>query len=291
MTKKDDKIKAILDFILFENPSTQDQIAEELNISRRYVTQLLKPLIDQGVIKRSYMVDFKKYEDYIEDSYLDNDFVGNALIMDLLKNMLKHVLNQLETSFNALLNFDQELANVALEMDYSTNNMVETIRNSVDVIVNTNYNYVFSKSVLYTEIAYNLERIGDYCGHIAKFVVNEDLEVQEKLIKLLKKMFKLTNKMVYFSMIAFIEKKLDLKEDIMVMEDKLHELQSKSVNLIAVEMAEINLNKKELSNHFMYLFRVVKSFERIGDISIEIVDAAIEFHKNIPRPITPRSFR
>ncbi len=36
---------------------------------------------------------------------------------------------------------------------------------------------------------------------------------------------------------------------------------------------------------------LLKAFERIGDISIEIIDVAIEFHKNIPRSTTPRTFR
>jgi phosphate transport system protein len=29
----------------------------------------------------------------------------------------------------------------------------------------------------------------------------------------------------------------------------------------------------------------------MGDISVEIMDVSIEFHENIPRSTTPRSFR
>ena len=42
MSKKDRTLKEILDVILYENPSTQDEIAERLGITRRYVTQLLQ---------------------------------------------------------------------------------------------------------------------------------------------------------------------------------------------------------------------------------------------------------
>ena len=62
MGKKNLKLYDILEFIMYENPATQDEIAEKLGISRRYVTQLLKPLIDEGTVKRSYMVDLKKFE-------------------------------------------------------------------------------------------------------------------------------------------------------------------------------------------------------------------------------------
>ena len=90
---------------------------------------------------------------------------------------------------------------------------------------------------------------------------------------------------------AFLEAETDLKDDLMELEDSIHILQSKSINLIATQMAENSFDEKERSNYFIYLFRVIKAFERIGDISVEMMDVAIEFHENIPRPTTPRSFR
>ena len=62
MSKKDKTLKDILDFILYENPSTQDEIAEKLGITRRYVTQLLQPLVKDGTVKRAYIIDLKSYE-------------------------------------------------------------------------------------------------------------------------------------------------------------------------------------------------------------------------------------
>ena len=90
---------------------------------------------------------------------------------------------------------------------------------------------------------------------------------------------------------AFLEAETDLKDDLMELEDSIHILQSKSINLIATQMAENSFDEKERSNYFIYLFRVIKAFERIGDISVEMMDVAIEFHENIPRPTTPRTFR
>ena len=294
MSKRNKTLKEVLDIILYENPATLDEIADKLGITRRYVSQLLQPLIKDGTVKRAYMIDLKNYEQIFESigEYIAPQIAtGNVLISDMLNNMARHVHSQLETSFDAVLEYDEDLANKALEMDYATNNMVEKIRTSVETIVSINQHPEFSKSVLYNEVAYDLERIGDYCGHIAKFVINDVYEVNESILKKLKKMYKTAQKMIRLSMLVFLEGRTELRDDIIELEESIHILQSKAINLIATQMAENSFDEKERSNYFIYLFRVIKAFERIGDISVEIRDVAIEFHENIPRPTTPRSFR
>lgn len=294
MAKKNKTLMEVLDLILYENPATQDEIAQRLGISRRYVTQLIQPLIKDGTIKRAYMIDMKSYENVAESlgQYVSKkDVSGNVLINDVLANMAKHVHSQIEASFDAFLEYDENKAKRALEMDYATNNMVEKIRTSVETIISINQRPEFSKSVLYNEVAYDLERIGDYCGHIAKFVINDIYEVNESILKKLKKMYKTAQKILRLAMLTFLEGRTELKDDIMELEESLHILQSKAINLIATQMAESSFDEKERSNYFIYLFRVIKAFDRIGDISVEIKDVAIEFHENIPRPTTPRSFR
>lgn len=293
MSKKNKTLKDILDCILYENPSTQDEIAEKLGITRRYVTQLLQPLVKEGTVKRAYMIDLKVYEKLAESfgDYAPVSDSGYILVNDMLSNMAKHVQSQLQESFDAVQDYNENKANLALEMDYTTNNMVEKVRTSVETIVSINQHSELSKSMLYNEVAYDLERIGDYCGHIAKFVIEDVYEVDEVILKNLKKMHKTAQKMIRSAMLAFLEGKTNLKEDIMDFEESMHMLQNKSINIIATQMAENSFDEKERSNYFMYLFRVVKAFERIGDISIEIIDVAIEFHNNIPRSTTPRTFR
>ena len=283
-----------MDIILYENPSTQDEIAEKLGISRRYVTQLLQPLVKEGTVKRAYTIDLKSYEaiaQSLSDYISPKNTKGNVIVNEMLANMARHVHLQLEASFDAVLEYDEEKANKALEMDFATNNMVEKIRTSVETIVSMDYHSEFSKSLLYNEIAYDLERIGDYCGHIAKFVINDVYEIDEEVLKNLKKMYKTAQTMIPLSMRAFIEGKTELKDDLSELEETIHILQSKSINLIAEQMAESSFDEKERSNYFIYLFRLIKAFKRMGDISVEMMDVAIEFHDNIPRPTTPRTFR
>ena len=289
MGKKDKKLKDILDLILYENPATQDEIALKLGITRRYVAQLLQPLVKDGTVKRAYMIDLKSYESIAESlsDYHVNETKGNVLVND----MAKHVHSQIEVSFDAVLEYDKEKANKALEMDFATNNMVEKIRTSVETIVSMNKHSEISKPMLYNEIAYDLERIGDYCAHIAKFVINDIYKIEENVLKKLKKMYKIARKMIRLAITSFLEGKTELKDDLMKLEELIHILQTKAINLIAEQMAESSFDEKERSNYFIYLFRVIKAFERMGDISVEMMDVSIEFHENIPRSTTPRTFR
>ena len=128
---------------------------------------------------------------------------------------------------DAVLEYDEDKAKKALEMDYATNNMVEKIRTSVETIVSINKHSEISKSLLYNEIAYDLERIGDYCGHIAKFVINDVYEVSESVLKKLKKMYKTAQKMLRLAMLTFLEGRTGLNDDIMELEESIHILQSK----------------------------------------------------------------
>ncbi len=294
LSKSNRTLKDILDVILYENPSTQQEIADRLGITRRYVTQLMQPLIKEGVVKRSYVIDLDTYEkiaDRFETSIDSSQHSGNLLITSMLKSMKNHVKEELRISVESLLENDYTKAEEALKMDFTTNNIFEKVRTSVETVVSINQQSHFSKTVIYNEIAYDLERIGDYCGHIAKFVVNDVYEADEDLLKNFRKMHKLNEKMIDYSMEAFLKGKIELKGDVMDLEEKIHELQKDSMGQIATQMAETSFDDKERSNYYIYISRVVKAFERIGDICVEIVDTAGEFHKNIPRTITPRTFR
>ena len=293
MARNNKTLKDILDIILYDNPSTQDEIARKLGVSRRYVTKLLKPLIDEDIVKRAYIVDLKKYEDFWDDEedVFSKDHSATFLIKGMLQNMSSHVLKQLNTAVTALIERDKEKAELAMEMDYTTNNMFEKLRASVETVVSIDPSTQFSKTIIFNEIAYDLERIGDYCDHFSKFVLNAPNEINEDIMGFLRSMYKSVDKMINFSMDAFLNGDLSLKGDIRDLEEKVHSLQKKALNCIAIEMAESSFEDKEESAYYIYLSRLVKTFERIGDICIEIMDTATEFHKNIPRPTVPRSFR
>lgn len=290
---KNNTLKAVLDVILYENPSTQDEIAEKLGLTRRYVTKLLQPLVKRGVVKRAYILDLKKFDEFSDmfnEEPTSRENAGSFLIKEMLKNMAEQVCSQFDMSFESFIKFDEAMANEALQLDYVTNNMHEKIRSSVDTVISLNPYSEFSKTMVYGEIAFDLERIADHTAQIANFVLSGCYEVDEEMLNTLKSMYKTSRKMVNFSMKAFLNDELDYKDKIMDSEERLHELQRKALNNIAVQMADDDMDK-DRSTYYLSLSRVVKSFERIGDISVEIVDTAAEFYRNIPRTTTPERFR
>lgn len=291
---KNTTLKSILDIILYENPATQDEIADKLGITRRYVTKLLQPMVKKGVVRRAYILDIQKFNEFSEmfdEERTSREYAGSFVIKDILKNMSEHVCQQLEKSFNAFSNYNVGMANEALKMDYTTNNMHEKVRSSVDTAMAINPYSEFSKTMVFSEIAYDLERIGDHSGIIANFTLKEAYEVDQEMLKYLEDMYQTARKMVSWSMESFINERLDLKNDIMDYEEKMHALQKKALNCIATQMAETPFEDKDRSTYYISLSRVVKAFERIGDISIEIVDTAVEYYRNIPRTTTPERFR
>ncbi|WP_407415505.1 PhoU domain-containing protein [Methanobrevibacter sp.] len=294
MARSDKTLEDILNIIFYDKPSTQDEIAEKLKISRRYVTQLLKPLIEEDIVKRAYVIDLNKYDEI----YGSSDPIFNIkqhsaffLIENMLNSMSEHVKEQIQMSFDAILTNDKDLAEQALKLDFTTNNMYEKVRASVETVVDVDPHSKLSKILLFSEAAYNYERIGDYSGHIAKFVINEKTAVDDELLDILKKMHKYAQKSISYATDAFINGNIDSRGNLMDTEEKIHETQQKAMNLIANQMVETSFEDIEMSNYYIYISRVVKSFERMGDISVEIMDLAAEFHKDIPRPTTPRSFR
>ncbi|UTB33517.1 MAG: winged helix-turn-helix transcriptional regulator [Methanobacterium sp. ERen5] len=294
MKRSDSTLKAILDVILHDNPATQDEIAEKLGLTRRYVTKLLQPMVKRGVVRRAYILDLKKFDEFSEmfdGEKTSREYAGAYLIKDMLKNMVGHVFKQFDMSFESFVNYNDEMANKALEMDYISNNMHEKIRSSVDTVISINPYSEFSKTMVFSEVAYDLERIADHTCHIANFVLNGCYEVDSEMLEILNSMYLTSRKMVKYSMEGFLNEELDLKDKVMDYEEKIHALQKKALNQIAIQMAEDDVLDKDRSTYYLTLSRVVKAFERIGDISVEIIDAAGEFYRNIPRSTTPERFR
>ncbi len=281
-----------MEYIFYQNPANQDEIADDLQISRRYVTKLLKPLVDQDIVRKVYVVNLEKYDEVYGDSEFGHKKISTDFLMqNILRTMAEHIENQLELSFEAILEKDKRKAKEALEMDFTTNNMFEKIRSSVETVVNLDPHSKLSKILLFNEVAYNYERIGDYCGHLNKFVINDDAIVDERILEILKKMYKYAKNSVSYASEAFIDGKVDLKDDLMDTEEKMHKMQDRAMREIALQMGESTFDDVDHANYYIYLTRVIKAFERTGDISVEIMDIAIEFHKNIPRSTVPRSFR
>lgn len=282
MTKnlKNNTLKEILDIILYEAPSTQDEIAEKLNISRRYVTKLLKPLIDDEVIKKAYVVDLKKFNEMSEVYETKNsvpEYSGEYFIKQMIKDMGEQISKQFAWSFESLKTNDVDLAHKALEEDLNTNHMYNKIKSSTDTVISLDPYFEFNNTLMFNEIAYDMERIGDHICHIPKFVIEENKEVKEAVIDVLEEMYEISNTMFQKAVKSTLKLDENIKEKMERYERELTNLQKLATKKISSQMAKDDIDKKN-STYYLVLFRVVKSFERIGDISIEITEATSQFY-------------
>ena len=97
--------------------------------------------------------------------------------------------NNLICHFESFVNYNDEMANKALEMDYISNNMHEKIRSSVDTVISINPYSEFSKTMVFSEIAYDLERIADHTCLIANFVLNGCHQVDPEMLEVINSMY------------------------------------------------------------------------------------------------------
>lgn len=277
---KNNTLKEILDIILYEAPSTQDEIADKLNISRRYVTKLLKPLIDNEVIKKAYVVDLKKFNE-VSEMYETNhsvpEYSGEFFIKQMLKEMGEQITKQFAWSFEALKTNDVDLAQKALDEDLNTNHMYNKIKSSTDTVISLDPYFEFNNTLMFNEIAYDMERIGDHICHIPKFVIEENKDVKEPVIDVLEEMYEMSNTMFQKAVKSSLKFDANIKEKMDRYERELTNLQKLATKKISSQMAKDEIDKKN-STYYLVLFRVVKSFERIGDISIEITEATTQFY-------------
>lgn len=277
---KNNTLKEILDIILYESPSTQDEIADKLNISRRYVTKLLKPLIEEDVIKKAYVVDLKKFNELSENYETDNslpEYSGEYFIKEMMKEMGEQICKQFAWSFEALKTNDCDLAQKALDEDQNTNHMYTKIKSSTDTVISLDPYFEFNNTIMFNEIAYDMERIGDHICHIPKFVLEENKIVKEPVIDVLEEMYDISSTMFKKAVKSFLKRDMNIKEKMDRYENQLTNLQKLATKKISSQMAKDDIDKKN-STYYLVLFRVVKSFERIGDISIEITEATTQFY-------------
>lgn len=277
---KNNTLKEILDIILYESPSTQDEIADKLNISRRYVTKLLKPLIDENVIKKAYVVDLKKFNEISENFETEHsvpEYSGEYFIKEMMKEMGEQILKQFKWSFEAMKNNDLELAQKALDEDQNTNHMYSKIKSSTDTVLSLDPFFEFNNTIMFNEIAYDMERIGDHICHIPKFVLEEHTEVKKPVFDVLEEMYDMASTMFKKAVKSFLKRDLNIKDKMDRYEHELTNLQKLATKKISSQMAKADINKNN-SPYYLKLFRVVKSFERIGDISIEITEATTQFY-------------
>ncbi len=269
---KEATLAAIIRIIIEDEPETQDEIANKLNISRRYVAKLLKPLIDEGVVKHPYIInidnlaEFDIYDDV--DKPLDN-------IIKLYEKMGENVLYNLDKLFKALKSNDLEIARGIIFQDYRLNRMEDEIR--VSIKTNSLKYIPLEQSMLLSVIASNIERCGDYISNIAEEIIN-GLKIKDYLIQDVNDIFNIITEMFIIALNMIKNKEASFK--IYELEDELH----KKLDIILKKISEkkvLNGYSSEDINYYIQFGMFLKDVERFGDRCIKIFEASREFYHNI----------
>ncbi|MBW9223124.1 winged helix-turn-helix transcriptional regulator [Methanothermococcus sp. SCGC AD-155-E23] len=266
---KDATLAAIIETIIREEPETQDEIAKKLNISRRYVAKLLKPLIDEKIVLHPYVVDIEKLSKLEIYNIIEKPI---SQIIDLLDKMGNKVLQNLDKVHNALKTGNIEDAKSVIFQDYTLNKLEE----EVDITLKMDsLRYLPPRQrALLSKIASNIERCGDYLSNIAEEVI-EGLYIKEYLHEDIDEIFSIIKRMFTIAMDMVRDKKVSF--EIYDLEEELH----RKLDKILKVLCEKEKCKTTDINYYIQFGMFLKDVERFGDRCIKIFETAREFHYGV----------
>ncbi|ACV25139.1 phosphate signaling complex PhoU family protein [Methanocaldococcus fervens] len=273
---KEATLAGIIRVIIEEEPETQDEIAEKLGISRRYVAKLLKPLIDEKIVKHPYVVDMSKLHK------INLEFDENLLMKEIkttLEKMEKTLLSNLDLVYTALKNNDKKLAEDIIIKDYALNKMEEEIRLLLGMNALKYLPGAYANA--FSTIASNLERLGDYIANIAEEVVH-GLKLDEDIENDVEEIFGILREMLVEAIDVVKSKRK---------ETKIHELEEQLHKNLESLLKKVLENRREDLNFYVQFGMFLKDIERFGDRCVNIVDIALELYHNIPRNPVPERLK
>ncbi|HIQ38900.1 MAG TPA: winged helix-turn-helix transcriptional regulator [Methanothermococcus okinawensis] len=266
---KDATLAAIIETILNEEPETQEEIAKKLNISRRYVAKLLKPLIDEKIVMHPYVVDIEKLSK-LEIYHSIEKPISHTI--DLLDKMGNNVLYNLDKVHNALKTRNIENAKSVIFQDYTLNKLEEEVNITLKM---GNLKYLPSKqTALLSKIASNIERCGDYLSNIAE-EITKGLYIKEYLYEDIDEIFNITKRM--FSIAMDMVRNGNASFEIYDLEEELH----KKLEKIMKVLSEREKCETKNINYYIQFGMFLKDIERFGDRCIKIFETGREFHHGL----------
>ncbi|HIQ32053.1 MAG TPA: winged helix-turn-helix transcriptional regulator [Methanothermococcus okinawensis] len=266
---KDATLAAIIETIIREEPETQEEIAKKLNISRRYVAKLLKPLIDEKIVLHPYVVDIDKLSKLEIYNIIEKPIFQ---IIDLLDKMGDKVLQNLDKVHKALKTGNVEDAKSVIFQDYTLNKLEE----EVDITLKMDsLRYLPPRQrALLSKIASNIERCGDYLSNIAEEVI-EGLYIKDYLQEDIEEIFSIIKRMFTIAMDVVKDKKVSF--EIYDLEEELH----RKLDKILKTLCEKEKCKATDINYYIQFGMFLKDVERFGDRCIKIFETAREFHYGV----------
>lgn len=191
--------------------------------------------------------------------------------------MFELVVSQMKKSFTALTSMDQELAREVNFNEKRVNSLELKIDKDCENIIAL-FNPVaidlrFVLAVL--KINSNLERIGDICDGISRYVVEAGKPFDKKLLEItrLEEMFEMAIRMMSDVMLAFDQENTRMARGIFQKDDLLDEING-NANSVLEQFIRDHEDKIDQSLH---IISTIRKLERTGDQIKNIAEEIIFF--------------
>lgn len=203
---------------------------------------------------------------------------NTILINEILKikvrliELCDFVVNQHTDAFGALLENDTELAEKVIARDQEIDKAYISIKNDLSFIfAKEPLAKYLRRAVSYLIISKELERIGDYAKHIAKFIVKTKKK-SKSTIKRIENIYivliDMLQQLSYNIDVERNEELIKLAQDDDVVDNKTAEVTKELV----ISFSKNKHSTKEIEER-VYLLNLVNSLERAGDHIINICES------------------
>jgi len=199
-------------------------------------------------------------------------------ILDLRKALLKMFLlveNQWEKGANAILEYDQDVAESISSSEKRINAQELKIDNDCENIIALHSPVAIDLRFILTsfKINHSLEHIGDIAESIAQYVANSDTVYDKEILNEIKipKMLDTFNSMMDNIISAFENKDSKIAEKVFKKDKMLNQINSNAAQIIS---KYIETHDK---NMLLYILSTVRKIERAGD-SIKKISEEIIYH-------------
>ena len=183
--------------------------------------------------------------------------------------------SQLEKAKEAFVNHDSDLAEEIMHTESRVNSLDLKIERDCEKFLAL-YNPVaidlrFIMAVL--KINGELERIADHAYNISKYVIDQDIKIAPKLLKVIEfeKMYDTIDSMMDHITFSYTEKDVKTARKVFKKDKVLDKINLNSFGIIEKEI------KKDISitSQALIVFSVIKKLERVGDLIKNIAEEII----------------
>lgn len=206
--------------------------------------------------------------DNMQNTILINEILK---IKQRLISLCDLIVQQHIDAFNALNDNDTELAQKVIDTDEIIDNTYIDIKNEISFIfVQEPLAKYLRRAVSYLTISKELERIGDYAKHIAKFTIKTPNRSKTSVRRISDVYIILIDMLQQLSYNIDVEKYTDLIK--LAQDDELVDTKTMQINRELVVSFTEKHTKVEIEER-IYLLNLINSLERAGDHIINICES------------------